>query len=58
MVIVPGFWLLSVAIATAGLFGQGLNWKWMSPTGNTNTSPFSGFLVKSLFSGFEVTKPT
>ena len=57
MVMTPGFWLLRPAKATALVFPI-LNWKWMRPTGNTNTSPLFRTLVKSLLSGFDVTKPT
>ena len=56
IVITPGFWLLRPEKATTLVFPM-LNWKWMSPIGNTKTSPLSKTLVKSLF-GLDVTNPT
>lgn len=47
IVITPGFWLLRAAMATAGV-GPWLNWKWINPWGNTNTSPFLSTLVKRI----------
>ena len=57
MRITPGFWLLKAARATAEPFPI-FCWKWMRPTGNTNTSPLFMVLVMRRFSGMEVTKPT
>jgi hypothetical protein len=56
-VITPGFWLLNATRATA-LFVPLLNWKWINPSGNTNTYPFLRTFVNNLLSGFDVTKPT
>ncbi|URE06414.1 hypothetical protein MUK42_19255 [Musa troglodytarum] len=58
-VMVPGFWLLRAPMATVLVY-PGLNWKWMRPSGNTNTSPFFSILVKRRLplSVLDVTKPT
>ena len=57
MVMTPGFWLLRAAMATALPYPTFL-WKWMRPTGKTNTSPLFKVFLMSLFSGFDVTNPT
>ncbi|CAH2079154.1 unnamed protein product [Thlaspi arvense] len=58
IVITPAFWLLKAAIATAGVRPR-LNWKWMSPSGNTNTSPTLSVLAKRRFpSWFDEINPT
>lgn len=53
----PGFWLLNAEIDTA-FVEPTFFWKWTSPTGKMNKSPFWRTLLMSLLSGFDVTKPT
>ena len=57
IVMTPGFWLLRAANATAGALPM-FAWKWMSPSGNTNTSPSLRTFENRRLSGFDVTNPT
>lgn len=52
----PGVWLLSPEIAKAVPFPT-LIWKWMSPRGNTNKSPFCMYIAKSVLLPLLVMNP-